>query len=212
MTQSKFPVFSTVIVALAVGIMIVLGIWQLDRKQEKEAQLAQLAANRSLPAIAYPAMGPLDQALLFRRSSVTCLSVKDWSVEAGKASDGKTAFRYIANCSTGAEGPGARIVIGVGPKPDLTPAWTGGSVPGWIVMEGGASSLLERLGGMSEPPTPMLVADKGHGGLQAAAVPTLDSVPNNHLAYAVQWFLFAAIAAGIYAILLWRRRTATGLA
>jgi cytochrome oxidase assembly protein ShyY1 len=33
-------------------------------------------------------------------------------------------------------------------------------------------------------------------------------IPNNHLAYAVQWFVFAGVAAAIYAILLWRRRSA----
>jgi surfeit locus 1 family protein len=34
-------------------------------------------------------------------------------------------------------------------------------------------------------------------------------VPNNHLAYAVQWFLFAGVAAVIYALAL-RRRTRAG--
>ena len=205
MTQSKFPIFSTILVALAVGVMIALGVWQLDRKQEKEAQLAQLASNRSLPAIAYPLLGPLDETLLFRKSSVTCLSVENWSVVAGKASDDKTGFRYIANCSTGVEGPGVRVAIGVGAKPDLKPAWTGGTIEGWIVMEGGEASLIEKLTGKSAPATPMLVADTGLGGLKTPAVPSIDSVPNNHLAYAVQWFFFAAIAAVIYAILLRRR-------
>ena len=206
MNQARLPIFSTLIVTLAVAIMIALGVWQLDRKQEKEAQLAQLAANRTLPAIAYPELGPLDQNLLFRKSSVTCLSVEGWSVEAGKADDDKTGFRYIAQCATGAEGPGARVAIGVGPKPDLKPAWTGGIIAGWIVMEGGDSSLIERLAGQGTPATPMLVADTGQGGLKTPAVPSVESVPNNHLAYAVQWFLFAAIAAIIYAILLLPRR------
>ena len=31
-------------------------------------------------------------------------------------------------------------------------------------------------------------------------------VPNNHLAYGVQWFLFAAVAAIIYAVAVLRRR------
>ncbi len=209
MTDSKFPIFSTIVVVMAVGVMIALGIWQLDRKQEKEAQLAQLAANRNLPAIAYPLLGPLDETLLFRKSSVTCLSVDNWSVEAGKASDDKTGFRYIANCATGTEGPGARVAIGVGAKPDLKPAWTGGTISGWIVMEGGEASLIEKLTGKSAPATPMLIADAGQGGLKTPAVPNIDSVPNNHLAYAVQWFLFAAIAAIIYTILLRRRRKVT---
>jgi surfeit locus 1 family protein len=206
MTETKFPVVSSIIVALAVGVMLALGVWQLDRKQEKEAQLAQLAANRDMPAIAYPMLGPFDETLLFRKSSVTCLTIEGWSVDAGKASDDKTGFRYIANCSTGIEGPGARVAIGVGARPDLKPAWNGGTIAGWIVMEGGESSLIEKLTGKSKPATPMLIADKGQGGLKTSAVPSIESVPNNHLAYAVQWFLFAAIAAIIYVILLRRRR------
>jgi cytochrome oxidase assembly protein ShyY1 len=36
--------------------------------------------------------------------------------------------------------------------------------------------------------------------------PNPEDVPNNHLSYAVQWFAFAGIAAGIY-LLAVRRRT-----
>ncbi len=206
MTTSKIPVFSTIIVALAVAMMIGLGLWQLDRKSEKEAQLEQLAANRNLPAIAYPMLGPMDEAVLFRKSSVTCLSVDGWKVVAGKASNRETGFRYIAECVTGAEGPGARVAIGVGDKPDLRPQWTGGTIDGWIVYEMEDSGLLARLLRQESPKTPMLIADKGQAGLKDPAVPSAESVPNNHLAYAVQWFLFAAIAGVIYAMLLWRRK------
>ena len=51
----------------------------------------------------------------------------------------------------------------------------------------------------------LLVADKPVPGLEANPGPDLSAVPNNHLAYAVQWFLFAAVAAVIYAIALRRR-------
>ena len=53
----------------------------------------------------------------------------------------------------------------------------------------------------------MLVADTPAAGLEANPSPDIDAVPNNHLAYAVQWFLFAAIAAIIYALaVVWRNR------
>lgn len=208
----NIPIFSTIIVAVAVAVMIALGIWQLDRLQEKERQLAQLTANRNLPSISYPILGPLDETLLFRKSSVTCLSVKGWRMVAGQAVDGSTGYRYIAECATGVEGPGAAIVIGVAARPDLKPKWTGGTVSGWIISDGDDSGLLSRFNKHATPLTPLLVADKGQAGLKTPAVPDVDTVPNNHLAYAVQWFLFAAIAAGIYAILLWRRRRAAHIA
>ena len=52
----------------------------------------------------------------------------------------------------------------------------------------------------------MLVADAPPPGLTANAPPDLSAVPNNHLAYGVQWFLFAGIAATIYGLALRRRR------
>ena len=205
MKSNSFPVISTVVVGLAIAIMLALGFWQLDRLGEKERQLVQLAANFDAPPVAYPILGPVDETLLFRQSSVTCLSVSDWKVEAGKAANGVTGFRYIAQCATGAEGPGAQIVIGVGDKPDLKPSWNGGAVSGWITFAAEDSGLLARLMGHNSPNTAVLVAKKGLSGLKDPAIPNVNSVPNNHLAYAIQWFLFAAIATGIYAILLWRR-------
>ena len=51
----------------------------------------------------------------------------------------------------------------------------------------------------------MLVAAPPPAGLAANPGPDLSAVPNNHLAYAVQWFLFAGIAAIIYLLALRRR-------
>jgi surfeit locus 1 family protein len=51
----------------------------------------------------------------------------------------------------------------------------------------------------------MLVSDRPAPGLTANAPPDPASVPNNHLAYAVQWFLFAAVAVVVYVVALRRR-------
>ena len=57
----------------------------------------------------------------------------------------------------------------------------------------------------------LLVAATPAAGLSPNAPPSIESIPNNHLAYAVQWFLFAGVAAVIYAIALRRRgKTGTG--
>ena len=50
-----------------------------------------------------------------------------------------------------------------------------------------------------------LVSDHGLGGLEASAPPSLDNIPNNHRAYAAQWFIFAFIALVIYFIALRKR-------
>jgi cytochrome oxidase assembly protein ShyY1 len=51
----------------------------------------------------------------------------------------------------------------------------------------------------------MLVADQPASGLQPSAPPSIADIPNNHMAYAVQWFLFAATALVVYGIALRRR-------
>jgi cytochrome oxidase assembly protein ShyY1 len=50
-----------------------------------------------------------------------------------------------------------------------------------------------------------LVAATPAPGLQASAPPSIESIPNNHMSYAIQWFAFAAIALVIYALALRKR-------
>ena len=54
------------------------------------------------------------------------------------------------------------------------------------------------------------MADPPLAGLAANARPDPRDIPNNHLSYAVQWFLFATTAMVIYLLALrarWRRGT-----
>jgi surfeit locus 1 family protein len=53
-----------------------------------------------------------------------------------------------------------------------------------------------------------LVADPPLAGLEANAKPDPSNIPNNHLAYAVQWFFFALTALVIYALALRKRLAA----
>ena len=48
----------------------------------------------------------------------------------------------------------------------------------------------------------LLVADVPAPGLAPSAAPSPVEIPNNHLSYAVQWFLFAGIALLIYLLAL----------
>ena len=50
-----------------------------------------------------------------------------------------------------------------------------------------------------------LVANRPLQGLARSAPPSPDSIPNNHLSYAVQWFFFAATALVIYALAVRKR-------
>ncbi len=201
----RVPIFATLLVLIGVAAMIGLGVWQLQRRAEKEAGIAMAAANPGKPAISFPALPPVPQAILFRPSSVHCLRVVGWRTEAGHGADGSTGYRYIAECTTGAEGPGALVVMGVTQKPDFKPGWTGGQVRGWLSEEPDHRALLTRILGKAPPLRPMLIAREAAPGLKPSAPPSAADVPNNHLAYAVQWFLFAGIALIIYALAVRKR-------
>jgi cytochrome oxidase assembly protein ShyY1 len=200
----RFPLVPTVLVAAAVATMIALGFWQLRRADEKAALQLQYERNAGLPAMALPPGAIADEALLYRRAKGFCLEVIRWRKTGGKAASGQGGTRFIAECRTGAEGPGFVADMGVSADPGASPAWKGGEVAGRIVAEPRSGGLFERLAGKSPPPRPMIVSERPAPGLQASAPPVAEA-PNNSLAYAFQWFFFAAAAAAIYALALRRR-------
>lgn len=200
----RIPVVATILVALAVAAMVALGIWQLDRRGQKERLLAQYQANLSLPETAYPT-NPADRSYLFRTVSAHCLRVTGWQVKGGQMPGGGPGWRQIATCATGAEGPGLVVDIGMSADPKALPGWRGGQVRGTATNEPDSSSALQHWLTRAPPPRLMIVSDTGLDGLARSPRPDPAEVPNNHLAYAVQWFLFAMVAVVIYAVALRRR-------
>ena len=207
--MKRLPIIPTIIVGAAIAAMIALGLWQLGRADEKRALLALYAANLAKPAIAYPALAPVPDEALFRPSSAQCLEVVGWRAEAGRTRTGESGYRFIAECRTGAEGPGLLADMGVSRDPAFRPGWTGGQVTGRITTEPQHGSLIGQLFGNAPPPRPMLISDNAAPGLEPSAQPWIDEIPNNHLAYAGQWFFFAAVAAIIYFLALRRRQRPT---
>ena len=203
-----WPIIPTVLVLSAVAAMLMLGVWQMKRAGQKEALITEVRHNPALPPRSFPMTGPVTPDMTFRRSALHCLRVVQWQVEAGRAADGSGGFRYIAHCATGAEGQGALVAVGVGAKPDMKPGWTGGTVSGWISKEPDHRSLIAQLTGPELVLRPMLVAAASPvPELKSTALPSPDDIPNNHRSYAVQWFLFAAVALVIYTLALKRRET-----
>ncbi|WP_420605921.1 SURF1 family cytochrome oxidase biogenesis protein [Novosphingopyxis sp.] len=187
----KFPVIPTILVGAAVALMIGLGIWQLQRKAEKEALLAQYAAAADLPPVSWQANLPPGKPLLYRRSSVNCITVTGWRAVSGRSVDGRAGYAHVARCRTGgAEGPGANVAVGWTDRPDA-PVWKGGVVDGTIAPFGKEIKLV------SESAVP---------GTRPLTRPSAEDIPNNHLSYAIQWFLFAGIAVVIYLLALRRKR------
>lgn len=202
--MKRVPIVATVVVLAAIVLMIALGLWQLHRRGEKEALLRQYAANVTLPEIAFPAI-PVNDALLFRKASGMCLEPVNWSERAGRNATGGSGWRQIAQCRTGAEGPGMAVQVGVAPAAGHKPVWKGGLVHGYITQAPDNQPLILSLFGSARPKTLMLVSAIPAPGLAANPGPDLSAVPNNHLAYAVQWFIFAALAGIIYGLAVYWR-------
>jgi surfeit locus 1 family protein len=189
--MKRIPVLPTLIVLIAVGYMIHLGFWQLDRLQQKDALMARYADAIANPAaVSYPgASNAAVQAALYRRSGVECRTITgNWESVSGRNAQGEAGFVHLIRCGL-EEGTSATVQVGWSrdPKP---PVWEGGKVAGFVApFRKGAR----------------LVADPPLAGLMANARPDPENIPNNHLAYAVQWFLFAGVALVIYALALRKR-------
>ena len=89
--MKRLPIFPTLLVLIAVAAMIALGVWQLQRRVEKEALIARYAANRDLPPMAYPERAPVADEAMFRKARVTCLRVTGWRVIGGATPSGQGA-------------------------------------------------------------------------------------------------------------------------
>ena len=187
----RWPLIPTVLVAAAVATMIGLGLWQLERREEKIALLETLLAAQDRPAVAWPTAPSSAPLPLYRAASGHCLSVAGFRTAAGQNRDGDPGFLVIAECRVGAEGPGMAVELGWSKNPNAGRDYTGGPVSGII-----APDSVSRM---------RLVATDPGPGLAASARPSPDSIPNNHLSYAIQWFLFAAAASLIYVLALKRR-------
>jgi len=198
----RLPVLPTLVVALAVAAMIALGIWQLQRARWKEGLLAQYAAAASLPAVDLDPLlerrAPL-APLSFRRALVSCTAeAAEAEIRAGRNLADEVGQAYVIPCRPGAGDAGARIRVNVGwsARPDG---------PRRISLRGLVAG---RLGAIGEDGPITLVAATPVPPLAASRPPSLETIPNNHRLYALQWFLFAAAALIIYLLALRKRNRA----
>lgn len=188
----RLPIVASIVVAAAIALMIALGIWQLERAKWKDGLLARYSAAEKEPPIIWPTV-PLkeDQLPLFRHATGLCLRPVASRAVAGENKAGDPGYVQIVDCSTGAEGPGMSVEVGWSKNPNARVNWGGGLVSGIIAPDQKTGM---RLVAASAPP-----------GLEPSAPPSIDSIPNNHRSYALQWFSFAAIALLIYGLALKRR-------
>lgn len=196
----RLPLFATFVVLLAAATMIGLGLWQIERAQEKEALLAQLRAAQDLPPLAYP-RNPVanGERPVFRRARALCRQPAGRRTVAGRSISGETGYVHIVRCETEPSTQPLSVAIGWSKNPTAALNWDGGAVQGMIAADSRT--------GMR------IVAERPAPGLQAVEPPSLESIPNNHRGYVVTWFAFAGLALLIYAFALrarWRDGNGAG--
>ncbi len=188
---TRIPILPTIIVAGAIAVMVALGFWQLSRMDEKEALIAQAEQNlRRSSEVEYPMNTARMDEVLYRRTTIDCAEVLSVNPRAGTSARGAKGWAQRASCAVAGRDAPLNVDIGWSLRPE--PAeWQGGEVRGTIAPGG------------------RVVSASGLAGLEPLASPDPRALPNNHLAYAGQWFFFALTALAIYILALRRRAGGT---
>ena len=185
----RIPIVSTIVVLAAVAAMVSLGVWQLHRKEWKEALIARYLTAETMNSDApWPSSPAEYERALYRHSRVECAKVIGMSAISGRSAEGQAGWAHIAHCGL-AGGGEADIALGWSNDPAAR-QWRGGNVDGLVA---GSDKGVR------------LIASPPRAGLVQLAAPDPRDLPNNHLSYAVQWFLFATTALVIYALALRRK-------
>jgi surfeit locus 1 family protein len=180
--------------ALMLSVLIALGVWQLQRHQWKQGVLEDLRTAQGLPEIDL-GRSPHTEAN-FRPARVGCVAhaARPQAV-AGRSWQGDPGYSYRLPC-----GPNLWIDIGWARRPDAVQTISLAKTFRGVAVE------------RAEPGTYVLIAREPMAPLVASAPPTLESIPDNHLMYAGQWFSFAAILIVIFGLYVrWAGRPASSV-
>ena len=201
------PVIATLVVLLAIGTMIGLGLWQVQRLHWKDALLAQYSAAAAIAAPLLVTGADLPGNAAYRHVQWDCPDAGPDQVVGGGNAKGQSGWAHVVVCGHRAGTVQTRVPVVIGWSSTVTPVrWRGGRLTGVAVPGKKSGVALAPAGPALRNLDWHIVADPPQAGLIANATPDPRAIANNHLAYAVQWFLFAATALIIYALALRRRQ------
>ena len=217
-------IFAVMLGAAGTGILIGLGVWQLQRLQWKEAIIAGAEAMIAADPIPLPAAPDAAQDR-YRAVSVTGGFTGEEAHVLTSSREAGPGFLVIAAYQTE---DGRRILIDRGFVPETekttrrparpqavtgnlnwpddvtssTPPYDSGRAIWYGRDVAGMAALLG-----TEPVLVIARSDTGDGILSQPV--TTAGFRNDHFQYAVTWFLLAATWAGMTGLMLWRIRTRT---
>lgn len=222
MTRYLFPL---IIGILGCGILINLGFWQLQRLDEKEGALAQIQSG--IDAAAVPLPDQIDPSMKYLPVTVSGTTTGDEIDILSGTKERGGGYQVVSRFITD---DGRAILIDRGFIPQelrhVKRPPTRLQIEGnlhWPDEKGSATpepNLDENIWFARDVPAmakalntePVLVvASFVRGDVQdVEPIPVaVEGIPNNHLSYAVQWFMIAAAWAGMTVALIWRIRQRT---
>lgn len=215
-------IFPVLIGVVGCAILIALGVWQLQRLDWKEGMLAQIQAQIDAPAVPLPAT--VDPSMKYAPVTVSGTTTgEEIDVLSGTKERGG-GYQIVSGFVTD---DGRRIMVDRGfvpqearhdPRPPVRLEITGNLH--WPDEKGSATpdpNLDENIWFARDVPAmaaqlqtqPVLVVASFVTGDAQGVEPipvAIEGIPNNHLSYAVQWFMIAAVWAGMTVGLIWRIR------
>jgi surfeit locus 1 family protein len=180
---------------LMLPVLLGLGAWQLQRAAWKAEVLATLEASANAPPIDLRT-GPIPEDADFRQVRITLACAPGTPARrAGRSLEGVSGYAHLLPC----EADGDRVWRNLG--------WTARADP--IASDGGLFETEGRLVRDRDGDW-VLFEETSDPPLTPSAPPSLDTIPDNHTLYAIQWFSFAAILAIFYMayVIRWRRQLA----
>ena len=214
--------FPLILGVLGCAILISLGVWQLHRLAWKEAMLADI--QRSIEGAPVPLPAAVDPSMKYLPVTVSGTTTgQEIDVLSGTRESGG-GYQIVSALVTD---DGRRILLDRGfvdqdhkrdPRPPVRldvvgnlhwPQEKGSATPApnldqniWFARD--VPAMAKALG--TEPV--LVVAAEVRGDAQGVEpIPVaIEGIPNNHLSYAVQWFMIAAVWEGMTVALIWRIR------
>lgn len=207
-----------------IGAVILSGLslWQVDRRFEKEALLAEIAAEIGAVPVALPAAG--DRGAEFRAVWLEGKYSGEELHVLASTRDAGAIYRIVAAFETA---DGRKVLVDRGyipmtmkdaPRPPVSARITGNiRTPDEVDRFTPAPDLAANIWFARDVPAmatvldtePLLVilrtTDEANPDIQPLPL-EISGIPNNHLNYAITWFLFAAVWLGMTVLWLWRIR------
>ncbi|WBU57005.1 SURF1 family protein [Paracoccus sediminicola] len=210
---------------VATAILMSLGFWQLRRLEWKESMLTEIQSGIDAAPVALPQQ--VDSSMKYMPVLIEGRTTGDEILVLSGTKERGGGYNVISAFETA---EGRRILLDRGfvdqdqrreerPPADLRvrgnlhwPQEKGSATPEpdleagiWFARD--VPAMAEML--VTEPLLVVAAAAEGETqGVMPIPV-SIEGVPNSHLSYAVQWFLFAATCAGMTLWLIWRIRRRT---